>query len=117
MLSNFTASAFLAGSLSYTPSMFLASRITSAPISAARSTAAVSVEKNGQPMPQPKMTTRPFSRCRMALARMYGSATARISSAVCTRTSTPFCSSTSAMAMQFIAVASMPMWSARVRSI
>ena len=35
-------------------------------ISAARSTAAVSVEKKGQPVPAPKMTTRPFSRCRMA---------------------------------------------------
>ena len=35
--------------------MFLASRITSASISAARSTAAVSVEKKGLPVPQPKM--------------------------------------------------------------
>ena len=40
-------------------------RITSALISAARSTAAVSVEKNGEPMPQPKSTTRPFSKCRI----------------------------------------------------
>ena len=41
-----------------------ASSITSAPISAARSTAAVSVEKKGLPLPPPKRTTRPFSRWR-----------------------------------------------------
>ena len=34
------------------------------------STAAVSVEKKGFPVPQPKMTTRPFSRCRMARERI-----------------------------------------------
>ena len=42
---------------------------------------------------------------------------ARISMAVCTRTGMPFCSHTSATARQFITVASMPMWSARVRSM
>ena len=46
----------------------------SAPISAARSAAAVSVVKKGLPVPAPKMTTRPCSRWRMARRRMYGSA-------------------------------------------
>ena len=32
----------------------------------------MSVEKKGLPVPQPKMTTRPFSRCRMALAADVG---------------------------------------------
>ena len=53
----------------------------------------------------------------MARERMYGSAMDCISTAVCTRTGMPFCSQTSATARQFITVASMPMWSARVRSI
>ena len=70
VLSYFTASGSLRGSALYTPSTFLASRMISAPISAARSTAAVSVEKKGLPMPQPKITTRPFSRCRTARERM-----------------------------------------------
>jgi len=37
-------------------------RITSASISAERSAAAVSLVKNGFPVPAAKMTTRPFSR-------------------------------------------------------
>ena len=59
---NFTAEGSFTGSALYTPSTFFASSITSAPISAARSTAAVSVEKNGLPLPPPKRTTLPFSR-------------------------------------------------------
>ena len=47
---------------------------TSASISAARRAEAVSVVKKGFPVPAPKMTTRPFSRCITALRRMYGSA-------------------------------------------
>ena len=50
-------------------------RIASAPISSARSAAAVSVVKNGLPVPAAKITTRPFSRWRIARRRMYGSAT------------------------------------------
>lgn len=46
----------------------------SAPISAARSAAAVSVVKKGLPVPAPKITTRPCSRWRIARRRMYGSA-------------------------------------------
>jgi len=38
---------------------------TSAPISAARSAAVVSVVKNGLPCPPARITTRPFSRWRM----------------------------------------------------
>ena len=48
-LSYFFASAFSIGSLSYTPSTFVAFRMMSAPISAARSEEAVSVEKYGLP--------------------------------------------------------------------
>ena len=55
----------------------------------ARSAAAVSVVKYGLPVPAAKMTTRPFSRWRMARRRMNGSATARISMAVTTRVTTP----------------------------
>ena len=51
----------------------------------ARSEAAVSVVKNGLPVPAAKITSRPFSRCRMARRRMYGSATSRTSMADDTR--------------------------------
>src|SRR3990167_2022199 len=67
------------------PSTFVAFMIASAPISTARSAPAVSVVKNGLPVPAAKITTRPFSRCRMARRRMYGSATARISIAESSR--------------------------------
>ena len=42
----------------------------SASISTARSAAVVSVVKNGLPVPPAKITTRPFSRWRMARRRM-----------------------------------------------
>ena len=59
------------GSAVYTPSTpFLAIRMASAWISSARRAAAVSVVKNGLPVPAAKMTTRPFSRWRIALRRM-----------------------------------------------
>ena len=45
----------------------------------------MSVEKYGSPAPAPKMTTRPFSRCRSARRGMYGSATWVIEMADCTR--------------------------------
>ena len=67
------------GSPSRTPSTpFFAIRIASAPISSARSAAAVSVVKYGLPVPAAKITTRPFSRWRTARRRMYGSATSCI---------------------------------------
>ncbi len=60
------ASGSTLGSAVKTPSTPLASSTTSAPISSARCAPAVSVEKYGMPTPAPKITTRPFSRCRMA---------------------------------------------------
>ena len=67
---NFASGTF-EGSASKTPSTpCLAIRITSARISRARSAAAVSVVKNGLPVPAAKITIRPFSRWRMARRRM-----------------------------------------------
>ena len=77
--------------------------------SAARSAAAVSVVKNGLPVPAAKITIRPFSRWRMARRRMYGSATSEIVIADCTRVATPSFSSASWSASAFSTVASMPM--------
>ena len=82
---------------------------TSASISTARSAAVVSVVKNGLPVPPAKMTTRPFSRWRMARRRMYGSATWAIWMAVCTRVGWPSCSRVSCRARALMTVASMPM--------
>src|SRR5919202_1495954 len=66
------------GSAVSTPSTpFFAIRIASAWISLARRAAAVSVVKNGLPVPAAKITTRPFSRWRIARRRMYGSAPPR----------------------------------------
>src|SRR3954470_339114 len=65
------ASGLTRGSASKTPSTpFLAIRIASAWISRARRAAAVSVVKNGLPVPAAKMTMRPFSRWRIARRRM-----------------------------------------------
>ena len=89
----------------------------SAFVSQARSAAPVSVEQYGLPVPQAKMTMRPSSKCRSALRRMNGSATLIMFSAVCTRTGTPRCSMASCMASELMTVASMPMWSAVVRSM
>ncbi len=83
--------------------------MASASISAARSAAAVSVVKNGLPVPPAKMTTRPFSRCRMARRRMYCSATLGISSAVITRVGWSRRSRLSWRARPFMTVAIMPM--------
>ena len=82
----------------------------SAPISIARSEAAVSVVKNGLPVPAAKMTSRPFSRWRMARRRMYGSATRCISIAdMHAGLGDPRVSSASCSASALITVASMPM--------
>ena len=48
---------------------FFATSTSSALISSARCAATVSVEKYGRPAPAPKMTMRPFSRCRSARPR------------------------------------------------
>src|SRR5215208_5436878 len=98
------------GSPSYTPrTPCFAIRIVSAPISRARSAAAVSVVKNGLPVPAAKITIRPFSRWRIARRRMYGSATSCTSSADRTRVSAPCRSSASCTASELSTVASMPM--------
>ena len=81
----------------------------SAWISSARWAATVSVVKYGMPAPAPKITTRPFSRCRIARRGMYGSATWAIEIAVWTRVSMPSFSRKSCSARQFITVPSMPM--------
>src|ERR671934_80970 len=84
------ASGSVRGSPSSTPSTpFFAIRIASAPISSARSAAAVSVVKNGLPVPAAKMTIRSFSRCRIARRRMYGSAISAISIADWARVAAP----------------------------
>ena len=83
--------------------------MASASISTARSAAAVSVVKNGLPVPPAKITTRPFSRCRMARRRMYGSATCDMWMALCTRVGCPRRSSVSWSASALMTVASMPM--------
>src|SRR4029079_19249346 len=104
------ASGFSRGSESSTPSTpFLPIRMPCAPISSARRAAALSVVKNGLPVPSAKITTRPFSRWRIARRRMYGSATSRMSAAESTRVSTPRFSSASCSARALITVASMPM--------
>src|SRR3954465_9053385 len=88
-----------------------------ASISAARSAAGVSVVKNGVPVPPAKITTRPFSRGRMARRRVEGSAIFGISMAVCTRVGWPTRSRASCRARPFMTVAIMPMWSAWLRSM
>src|SRR5215472_4091824 len=83
----------------------------------ARRLAAVSVVKYGLPVPAAKITTRPFSRCRTARRRIYGSHIACIATADNTRVLTPACSSAFCRASALITVASMPIWSAVERSI
>src|SRR5690242_15646009 len=103
------ASGFSRGSESSTPSTpFLPIRMPCAPISSARRAAAVSVVKNGLPVPAAKITTRPFSRWRIARRRMYGSATWDTLIADCTRVCTPSCSSASEIVSAFRSVASIP---------
>ena len=69
----------------------------------------MSVVKYGLPVPATKIVTRPFSMCRMARRRMYGSATSFIAMAVMTRVGTPAFSRASWRASPFMTVASMPM--------
>ena len=80
----------------------------SAPMSAARSTAPVSVVKNGLPTPPPNTTTLPERRYSSAFSTENGSPMCWISIAVSTLASTPCCCSTSCSARQFMTVASMP---------
>ena len=66
IVSNLTASLFSSGSILYIPSTRVPFRMASASISMALKTAAVSVVKYGFPVPAPKITTRPFSKWRIA---------------------------------------------------
>jgi hypothetical protein len=66
------------------------------------------VEKNGRPRPAAKITTRPFSRCRIALRGMYGSAIWAIEIAVCTRVTIWCRSSASCRTSAFMTVPSIP---------
>ena len=61
--SYFTADLSNFGSAEYTPSIVFASNITSESVSTALKAAAVSVEKNGWPVPHANITTLPFSKC------------------------------------------------------
>src|SRR6266496_511403 len=72
MQSNLVAAESFMGSAEYTPSTFVAFKITSALISSARSAAAESVVKNGLPVPAANMTTRAFSRWRTAPDKRFG---------------------------------------------
>ena len=69
----------------------------------------MSVVKYGLPVPATKITTRPFSRCRTARRRMYGSAISFIAMALMTRVGDSVRSSASWSASPFMTVASMPM--------
>jgi hypothetical protein len=81
----------------------------SAWISEARRAAALSVVKKGLPVPAAKITTRPFSRWRVARRTMKGSATRGMVMAESTRVCTPICSRVDCRARELITVASMPM--------
>ena len=116
-VSYFLASGYLWGSLSYTPSTMVALNITSALTSTARRAVAVSVEKKGLPVPPPNTAIFPSSMARRASLRVKGCATWGMVMEVNTSVGTPSCSSLSETARAFITVASMPILSARVRSI
>ena len=68
IVSYFLAFGLIFGSLSYTPSIAFADRIASHSVSTARSTAGISVEKNGCPDPPAKNTTSPASIASIALS-------------------------------------------------
>ena len=67
------------------------------------------MEKYGTPSPAAKITTRPFSRWRVARQRTNGSATCVIAIADWTRVGTWIFSKASCRASAFMMVASMPM--------
>ena len=97
------------GSAVNTPSTRVPFRISSAPISAARRLAAVSVVKYGFPVPAPKITTRPFFEVPDGPASDEGLGDLLHLDAESSRDSTPSCSMASCSAIALIIVASMPM--------
>lgn len=76
-------------------------------LSAQRRAAAVSVVKNGLPVPAANITTLPFSKCLTALLLMYGSATSDMRNAVWTRVGIPMLSIVACKNIAFITVANM----------
>ena len=74
----------------------------------ALSEAAESVVKNGFPVPAPKITTLPFSKCLTAFLRIKGSAISFISMADCNLVLTPWDSSAACKAIELIIVANIP---------
>ena len=105
------------GSAEYTPSTFFASTKASAYISAALSAAAVSVEKNGLPVPQAKRHTLPSFMARLAFSAVKSSHIEGICSVESTIDSTPASLRAASIARQFMAVASIPISSARFLSM
>ena len=89
----------------------------SALTSTARRAVVVSVEKKGLPVPPPKMAILPSAMAFRASLRVKAGATCGMVMEVNTSVSTPSCSSLSETASAFITVASIPILSARVRSI
>ena len=77
----------------------------------------MSVEKKGSPLPPAKITTSPASKAAWAPRELYPSATRGMSTELITRTGTPSLARQSCRARELINVASMPIWSARFRSI
>jgi hypothetical protein len=75
------------------------------------------VLKYGLPVPAAKMTTRPFSRCRIARRLMYGSQTSDMVMALWTRVCWPWRSRLACSARPLMTVASIPMKSAVDRSM
>ena len=75
----FSASGFISGSSEYIPSTLVPFNITSASISIALREAAESVVKKGFPVPAPKITILPFSKCLTARLLINGSAISFIS--------------------------------------
>ena len=116
-VSYLTASGYLWGSLSYTPSTIVALNMASAPISKARRADAVSVEKMGLPVPPPNTTILPASSSAIALSLRKVSATCGMAELVITTAGTPCWRRASLTAMAFITVASIPILSASMRSI
>src|SRR6202171_4910126 len=96
------------------PSTLVAFNTACAPISAARSTAVVSVVKNGLPVPPPSSTIRPSARYLCAAPRVNSSQICGITNADRVRAGAPRRSIAASSATQFITVASMPtVWPAR----
>src|SRR5271170_1124752 len=99
------------------PSTWVAFITASHDSSAARSAAPVSVVKNGLPVPPARMITRFLTRCASAAWREYGWQSDGMATAERTRAAWPIFSRAPSIASAFITVASMPIESARARSM